>query len=168
MIDYQIYKEVDSIIGLAEEDRFISNMSSYIEMKEILGNIDEKNIEMVENIIEWITIFEDKKILKRKIKKEYHLDDNTIEKLAKKNYNGWSRLSKKLLTEMKSYDDNKSVMEKLKSTRENFMQIINNTKYGFDKQIEEKMREKQKDNITYGEVNEIPTSPANKRLFGNA
>lgn len=74
LIDYQIYKEVDSIIGLAEEDRFISNMSSYIEMKEILGNIDEKNIEMVENIIEWITIFEDKKILKRKIKKEYHLD----------------------------------------------------------------------------------------------
>lgn len=165
LIDYQIYKEVDSIIGLAEEDKFISNMSSYIEMKEILGNIDGKNIEMVENIIEWITIFEDKKILKRKIKKEYNLDDNTIEKLAKKNYNGWSRLSKKLLTEMKSYDDNKSVMEKLKSTRENFMQIINNTKYGFDKQIEEKMREKQKDNITYEEVNEIPTSPANKKAI---
>lgn len=46
---------------------------------------------------------------------------------------------------MKSYDDNKSVMEKLKSTRENFMQIINNTKYGFDKQ---NWREREKNKKT--------------------
>ena len=87
--------------GLAEVDKFMSNMSSYIDMKEIFGIVDENSIEMIENIIEWITIFEDKKILKRKIEREYHLDEKIINRLAKKNYSGWSRLSKELLIGLK-------------------------------------------------------------------
>ena len=66
LIDNQIFKEISSVTGLAEVDKFMSNMSSYIDMKEIFGIVDENNIEMIENIIEWITIFEDKKILKCK------------------------------------------------------------------------------------------------------
>lgn len=165
LIDYQIYKEIDSITGLAEVDKFMSNMASYIDMEKLLGEINKENIEMVENIIEWITIFEDKKILKRKIKKEYNLDEKIINQLIKKNYSGWSRLSKELLLGLKSDDDNKNIMEKLETTKENFMQIINNNKYGFNKQIEKRMKENQKENITYEEVNEIPTSPANKRAI---
>ena len=165
LIDYQIYKEIDSITGLAEVDKFISNMASYIDMKKLIGEINKENIEMIENIIEWITIFEDKKILKRKIKKEYNLDEKIINQLVKKNYSGWSRLSKELLLGLKSDDDNKNIMEKLETTKENFMQIINNNKYGFNKQIEKRMKENQKENITYEEVNEIPTSPANKRAI---
>lgn len=164
LLDYQIVKEIDSITGLAEEDKFMANMSSFIDMKDLLGTVDENNIKKVEDIIEWITIFEDKKILKRKIKKEYNLDEKIINKLLKKNYTGWSRLSKELLIDIRSYDDNKNIMEKLQSTRENFMQIINNDKYGFNKQIEKAMNSREL-KINYEAVNEIPTSPANKRAI---
>jgi CRISPR-associated protein, csn1 family len=139
-------------------------MSSYIDMKEIFGIVDKNNIEMIENIIEWITIFEDKKILKRKIEREYHLDEKIINRLAKKNYSGWSRLSKELLIGLKSFDDGKNIMEKLQSTKDNFMQIINNDQYGFNKQIEDRMKNNDA-KITYEMVDEIPTSPANKRAI---
>ena len=164
LLDYQVYSEITSITGLAEVDKFMSNMTSYIDMENILGEINETNIEMVENIIEWITIFEDKKILKRKIKKEYNLEDNIINQLSKKNYSGWSRLSKRLLVGLKSYDDGKNIMEKLQTSKDNFMQIINNDKYGFNKQIEELMQIQEKE-MTYEAIEEIPTSPANKRAI---
>lgn len=164
LLDNQIYTEIDSITGLAEGDKFMSSMSAYKDMTDILGEVNESNLDMIEHIIEWITIFEDKKILKRKIKKKYNLPDEIIGNLAKLNYSGWSRLSKELLTGLKSLDDGKSIMEKLETSEENFMQIINNKKYGFSKQIEEKINKKDK-KITYEDINEIPTSPANKRAI---
>lgn len=164
LLDYQVYSEIDSITGLTDNEKFISNMSSFIDMQNLFGKIDENNIQMVEKIIEWITIFEDKKILKRKIKNEYQLDEKVINQLAKKNYSGWSRLSKELLNDLKSYDDNKSIMEKLRTTKENFMQIINNNNYGFNKQIEGIINGTN-EKITYETINELQTSPANKRAI---
>ena len=55
-------------------------------------------------------------------------------------------------------------MEKLQSTKDNFMQIINNDQYGFNKQIEDRMKNNDT-KITYEMVDEIPTSPANKRAI---
>lgn len=164
LINYQIFEEIDSVTGLAEVDKFMSNMASYIDMKELFGIVNENNREMIEKIIEWITIFEDKKILKEKIKNEYHLDEKIINKLTKKNYSGWSRLSKELLIELKAYDDGRNIMEKLKFTKDNFMQIINNEQYGFNKQIEDRMKNIN-EQITYEKIDEIPTSPANKRAI---
>ena len=162
LIDNQIYSSIKSITGFVEDNKFMANMSSYIDMKRIFGKINDENIEMIEKIIEWITIFEDKKILKKKIKDVYKLSDETVNTLAKLKYTGWSRLSKKLLCEIKSKDDYKTIIEKMETTKENFMQIINNDKYGFNKQIEESIN-KIEGNITYKQIEEIPTSPANKR-----
>lgn len=164
LLDYQIFSEVTSITGLAEVDKFMSNMSSYIDIKNILGYINDENIKMAENIIEWITIFEDKKILKRKIKNTYGLDDKVISQLIKKNYSGWSRLSKELLVGLQADDDRKNIMEKLRTTKDNFMQIINNDAYGFNKQIANRIKIEEKQ-ITYKDVDDIPTSPANKRAI---
>ena len=164
LLDNQIYMEINSITGFADEDKFMSNMSAYIDMKKIFKDINEQNIDMIEKLIEWITIFEDKKILKRRIKKIYGLEDDIINKIAKLNYTGWARLSKKLLNEIKSKDDNKTIIEKMRISKENFMQIINNEKYGFDKQIASMMNN-ETENITYKNVEEIPTSPANKRAI---
>lgn len=164
LLDNQIYTEIDNITGLVDNDKFMSSMPAYIDMKNIFKTINENNIEMIEKIIEWITIFEDRKILKRKIKNTYKIDDKIINVLAKKNYSGWSRLSKKLIIGLKSYDDNKNILEKLKTTRENFMQIINNDKYGFGKQIEECIENKE-NKFSYDEIDRIPTSPANKRAI---
>ena len=154
--------EVKSLTGLSDGNTFNSNMSSYIDLTRILGKVDEDDYEECENIIYWITIFEDKKILKRKIKKEYpKLTDEQVNQLVKLRYTGWSRLSKELLLGIKS-NDNENIMQKLKNTHMNFMQIINNDDYGFNKKIEERMP-KSTGKITYKDVDEIPTSPANKR-----
>ena len=156
--------EVKNIEGLQDGENFMSNMASYIDMENILGEVTEENYEQCENLIYWITIFEEKKILKRKIKNEYkELTDEQINKLIKLKYTGWSRLSKKLLVGLKS-NDGENIMEKLEKTPQNFMQIINNKEYGFDKQLEKLMPQK-KEKITYEDVAEIPTSPANKRAI---
>ena len=156
--------EVKSIEGLQDGENFMSNMASYIDMQKILGKVDEGNYEQCENLIYWITIFEEKKILKRKIRKEYkELTDEQINKLIKLKYTGWSRLSKKLLTGLKA-NDGENIIEKLERTPLNFMQIINDKDYGFNKQLEELMP-KNTGKIKYEDVAEIPTSPANKRAI---
>ena len=155
---------VKSIEGLQDNENFMSNMVSYIDMKNILGKVDETNYEQCEKIIYWITIFEEKKILKRKIKKEYpELEEEKINKLVKLKYTGWSRLSKKLLLDIKA-KDNENIMEKLEKTPLNFMQIINNKDYGICDKLEQLMP-KTTGNITYEDIEEIPTSPANKRAI---
>ena len=154
--------EVNSLTGLSDGNTFNSNMSSYIDFSKILGKVDENNYEECENTIYWITIFEEKKILKRKIKKEYpDLSDIQVNQLVKLRYTGWSRLSKELLIGLKS-NDNETIMQKLRDTPLNFMQIINSDEYGFNKKIEERMPKKER-KTTYKDVDEIPTSPANKR-----
>lgn len=154
----------ENITGLSDNKTFNSNMEAYVDLKRILGKIDEDNFEECENIIYWITIFEEKKILKRKIMSQYkELTQEQVNQLLKLKYTGWSRLSKKLICGLKS-TDNQSIMEKLEKTSMNFMQIINNKDFGFDKQIEELMPKTNK-NIAYKDIEEIPTSPANKRAI---
>lgn len=153
-----------TITGLADEENFNSNMASYIDMKNIFGEINEGNYEQCENLIYWITIFEEKKILKRKIKKEYpNISEEQIKKILKLNYSGWSRISKKMLVGLKSYDG-ENIIEKLEKTSLNFMQIINKKEFGFAKRIEDLVPKVSK-NITYNDIEEIPTSPANKRAI---
>ena len=152
------------ITGLSDGENFNSSLSSYIDMKNIFGSVEEKDIEKYENIIYWVTIFEEKKILKRKIKKEYpEITEEQIKKILKLNYSGWSRISKKMLVALKSYDG-ENIIEKLEKTSMNFMQIINKKEYGFNKKIEELLPKKEK-SIVFEDVQEIPTSPANKRAI---
>lgn len=152
------------IDGLSDGINFTSNMTSYIDMKNIFGLVDDSNIDKCEKIIYWITIFEDKKILKKKIQKEYKdISSEQLNQILNLKYNGWSRLSKELLIGLKSYDGD-SIMDKLELTHLNFMQIINKKEFGFKEQIEERLP-KLENKITYNDVNQLPTSPANKRAI---
>lgn len=159
--------KVESFTGLTDGENFNSNMSSYIDLKKIFGNIDDTNIEKCENIIYWITIFEDKKILERKITNTYKdLTEEQINQLLKLKYSGWSRLSKMLLVGLKAYDG-ENIMQKLENTKYNFMQIINNKDFGFLEKIQE-LLPKTQEKVTYKDIDIIPTSPANKRSIWQA
>jgi len=154
----------DIVTGLQDGENFNSSLTSYIDMKNIFGSVNEQDIEKYEKIIYWITVFEEKKILKRKIKKSFpEITDEQLKKLLKLNYSGWSRLSKKMLEGLKSYDGD-NVIEKLEKTSLNFMQIINSEKFGINKKIEELLPVPSK-GITYKDIEDIPTSPANKRAI---
>ena len=77
-------------------------MKSYIDLKNIIGDITENNIDDCEKMIYWVTIFEDKSILKKKLKENFeYLSAKQINKISKLNYSGWSRLSKKLINCLK-------------------------------------------------------------------
>lgn len=147
--------------------KFNSNMNAYVDFSKILENIDE-NEEMIEELIYWITIFEDKSILKHKIEDKYSsiLTKEQINKIIKLKYIGWSRLSKKLLIGLKSTENNETIMEKLINTNMNFMQIITSDKFGFKEQIEQVLKDvigEEKKKISYDDIAEIQTSPANKK-----
>ena len=84
-----------------------------------------------------------------------------------KKYTGWGSLSKKLLTE-KYYKDPetelyKSIMDLMWETSENFMQILNNDKYGFQKMIGENNKVTTSGKMDYALVEKLATSPANKK-----
>lgn len=159
---------VEKIKGFTtKECKFNSNMKSYIDFSKIIGNVEENN-DMIEELIYWITIFEDKYILKRKIEQKYSdkLSEEQINKIVKLKYAGWSRLSKKLLIGLKSTENNETIIEKLMNTNMNFMQIITSDKFGFKEQLEQALKDvigEEKKKISYDDIAEIQTSPANKK-----
>ncbi|TDM12137.1 type II CRISPR RNA-guided endonuclease Cas9 [Macrococcus lamae] len=151
------------IFGTQDETKFTSKLSTYQDMNRIIGDI-EGNYEMIEELVLWITIFEDKKILAEKIEKSYpELTKNQVEALKKLNYSGWGRVSSRLLnTDYRGH----SVINLLRRTDQNFMEIITSKDYGFKDFIaDENHIEHQL--VRYNDVAALATSPALKKGIWN-
>lgn len=157
-----------SIRGYQKDKQFASSLKSYIDMKNIFGSVTGQNKEMIEDIILWVTLFNEKDIIKRKIKNVYpSVTDSQIKKILNLKYSGWSRFSKKLLVGLKTkdkYGNEKSIMDYLRSTKKNFMQIINDDKLGFKDLIEEE-NSFSNDNMNFDAIQKLATSPANKKAI---
>lgn len=131
---------VDDISGLREENKFANIYKPYIDFKKILGeNFDEKQIPAYEDIIKTLTIFTDAATRIDRIKKvlaDSKIDGKQIKALSKLNYKGWGRFSKKVLNGICSTDTNRrSIIQIMRDTTQNFMQIIYDKRYGFESQI---------------------------------
>ncbi len=167
--DFSMVEDL-SVIGYSSNNKFANNMSSYVDFFGEDGILTNTcyTIDDAEEIIRLITIFEDKEILRKKITNEYkNLSPEAINKICHKKYKGWSNLSKKLLTEL-YYEDKttktpKSIMTLMEETNENFMQIINNKEYNFDKLIKNYNKLEENTKLSYDVVKDLATSPANKR-----
>lgn len=160
------------IQGYSADKKFANNMKSYIDFFSENGIFKETfyTIEDAESIIEWITIFEDKEILEKKLKQEYpRLSENQLKRCLGLRYKGWSSLSKKLLTEIKN-KDGKSIMELMEEVNplpekknQNFLQILNDKDYQFQQKIDQENHIDSTRKINYQLVSDLTTSPANKR-----
>ncbi len=159
------------ITGYSADKKFANNMQSYVDFFGENGIFTDTAYDKddAEKIIEWITIFKDKEILKLKLKEEYPLlSEEKVIKILNKNYSGWGNLSKALLTDI-CYKDpksnvSKSIIDLMDETKENFMQIINNDEYGFQRKIKQRNGQSNKyEKVNYELVEDLPTSPANKR-----
>lgn len=148
------------------------NMASYIKMCDIFGEeYVEKNINIIENLIQDITIFEDKTILISRLKKLYRLDDDKIKEIKGLNYKGYSRLSNKLLNGL--YMINKStgevygtVLDIMISSNLNLQEILYNSPYRLIDIIDEENKKNlNKDNLTLNDYidDNVAVSPAFKR-----
>lgn len=158
------------ITGYSADGKFANNMQSYVDFfgeNGIFAGTDY-DLENAEEIIEWITIFEDKDILEKKVRNNYtKLNENQIKKILAKKYSGWGSLSKKLL-KTKYYKDEdtelyKSILDLMYETDKNFMQIINDDKYNFQEMIKEFNNNEENKKLNYSIVEELATSPATKR-----
>ncbi|HIT45405.1 MAG TPA: type II CRISPR RNA-guided endonuclease Cas9 [Candidatus Aphodovivens excrementavium] len=164
------------------ETGFESKLSSYMFFKDVLrvDEIDEADIPMIEEIIWWNTLFEDRDILRESIEEKYgdRLDAGQIKAICKKRFTGWGRLSKKLLCGIKVATDNgpKSIMDILREGNPNnsarsdamvFMEIIRDDKLGFSEKIEEE-NQKLIPDIAEFDINDLPGSPAVRRTVNQA
>lgn len=169
--EYPMHGSELNITGYSADGAFANNMQSYVDFfgENGIFKDTEYNEEDAENIIEWITIFDDKDILEQKTRDNYpELNNSKIKTILNKKYKGWGRLSSKLLN-TKYYVDpstniKKSILDLMYEEKENFMQILNNEKYNFDKMINEINNSKDKiEKLSYKVVEPLATSPANKR-----
>lgn len=160
-----------NITGYSADGAFANNMQSYIDFFGKNGIFEDTSytINDAENIIEWITIFDDKDILEQKVRKNYpELNDSKIKSILNKKYKGWGSLSSKLLNTKyyidKKSNTKKSILDLMYETKENFMQIINNDEYNFQQMINEiNNTNNDIEKLSYKVVEPLATSPANKR-----
>ena len=167
--EYSMYKDL-LVEGYSDDKKFANSMKSYYDFfgENGIFNNTNYNIEDAEEIIKWITIFEDKDILEQKVRKNYpKLSESQIKQVITKKYSGWSNLSKKLLTEIVYKDkitgNPKSIMDLMWETNENFMQIMFNKAYNFQDKINKLNAVKNTNRINYSLVENLATSPATKR-----
>ena len=132
--------KVGEITGYQKEKAFSSSLAPWIDFKNIFGEIDDANYELIENIIEDMTVFNEGSILKERLKNIYKLDQNVIKKIMKLKYSGWSRLSRKLIDGIRAdnrFGSSTSILDVMKESHMILMEIINDKELGF-KQIIEK------------------------------
>ena len=170
LYDSQIYNTTSLIIsGTAKEKSFASSRKSYIDFTQKVGvSITPKNQRAIEEIIKWITLFEDKKILAKKLQKYSDIfNESQLRTILKLNYSGWGRLSRKLLDGITAHTryGKLTVIETMRRCSDNFMQIIQSDQYEFKKIIDDILSLDQRTEITYDDIKKLAGSPGIKRAL---
>lgn len=165
------------------ENKFESRLSSYLFFRKDIFGVDEipvSDYPMIEEIILWNTLFEDRGILKEKIEAKYgdRLDAAQIKRICKKRFSGWGRLSRKFLTGIKAHADNGdfSIMDVLREGDPNnggharamvLMEVLRDDKLRFQDLVDRANRER----FDFGNgfaLEDIPGSPSLSRGVNQA
>lgn len=159
----------NDISGTQEPNKFTASLRTRYDFEKHGFTVNDQTTEQLETLVRWSTIFEDRSILKKLIQEHYpEITDNQLSFLVQRRYTGWGRLSKKLLTGVLGEYENQpaTIMEVLRATNENFMQVLNNPQYHFQEKIaKERLMElgEPKEEIEYDEIRKLQVSPALKR-----
>ena len=170
LTDFGMYENDINVTGYSADGQFANTMQSFVDFFGENGIFESTsyNEEDADQIIEWITIFDDKDILENKVKNEFtELNPSSIKKIINKKYSGWGSLSKKLLCTSYYRDKKtgicKSILDLMYETEDNFMQIINKDEYNFQEMIKEENVIKDTTKINYDLVKGLTTSPSTKK-----
>ncbi|WP_268912511.1 type II CRISPR RNA-guided endonuclease Cas9 [Lentilactobacillus sp. SPB1-3] len=125
LISYKQYLKAPKIEGLSDPIKFNNSLGTYNELRKTFpDNIDNPDYQHdFENIIEWSTVFEDRKIYEAKLAEITWLTSSQVKSLVSLRHRGWGRLSAKLLTGVRNANG-ESIMDLLWNTNNNFMQIM--------------------------------------------
>jgi CRISPR-associated endonuclease Csn1 len=156
-----------NLSGLSAKDAFISTLSSFIDFTDILGPLDAEKTAMAEDLVVWITLFEDKDMLERKIRQELKtLSDEQVKKILKLRYSSWGRLSRKLLDGIHGHDQTgrpMTILQVMRETSMNFMEVLADESLGFSQIIDEENSSKESFASKKDLVMSYPGSPALKK-----
>lgn len=172
-----------TVQGGQGETKFESRLSSYIFFCKDVFHVEElleSDYPMIEQIILWSTLFEDRSILKEELERAYgdRLSPEQIKTICRKRFTGWGKLSRKLLVGIKATTDDglRSIMDVLREGCPNydqrsrtmvFMEILRDDDLEFESLI---ARENEK--VIKGEgplnVDELPGSPSVRRTVNQA
>lgn len=170
------------VSGFQGETRFVSKLSSYGFFCTLLDVevLNSQQKQMAEEMILWNTLFEDRSVLKERVKKKYgdKLTSEQINKFCRKRFLGWGKLSKEFLCGIKTNTDNgpMSIMDILiegnpnnsKMGRAmNLMEILRDDKFDFEKIIEQRNEKYLKEQSGFS-LNDLPGSPAIRRSINQA
>ena len=159
----------NDISGTQEPGKFTASLRTQYDFEKHGFTVNDQTTEQLETLVRCSTIFEDRSILKKLIQEHYpEITDNQLRFLVQRRYTGWGRLSKKLLMRVLGEYENQpaTIMEVLRATNENFMQVLNNPQYHFQEEIaKERLMElgEPKEKIEYDEIRKLQVSPALKR-----
>lgn len=183
------YAHSPKVMGGQNESGLESKMKSYVFFaKDVFGTgeIAQSDYPMIEEIIHWNTLFEDRSILKEKLQEKYgaagqgRLNDAQIKKICKKRFTGWGRLSEKFLTGLKvdTQLGLRSIMDILREGDPNsdkrrgramvLMEILHDDDLGFQKEIDAFNRAYFEEAGDALGVNDLPGSPAVRRSLNQA
>lgn len=183
------YAHSPKVMGGQNESGLESKMKAYVFFAKNVfgtGEIAQSDYPMIEEIIHWNTLFEDRSILKEKLQEKYgaagqgRLNDAQIKKICKKRFTGWGRLSEKFLTGLKvdTQLGLKSIMDILREGDPNsdkrrgramvLMEILHDDDLGFQKEIDAFNRAYFEEAGDALGVNDLPGSPAVRRSLNQA
>ncbi|WP_019251774.1 type II CRISPR RNA-guided endonuclease Cas9 [Limosilactobacillus reuteri] len=157
--------ERPQITGLSDPEKFNSQLSSYIDLQKILGSeiVDDPNKQDdLEKIIEWSTVFEDSRIYKVKLQEIGWFTEKQKNELVSHRYQGWGRLSKKLLVELKD-KNGRSIIDLLWNSQRTFMEIQSRPE--FAEQITNENQDKLTEDNYEDVLADAYTSPQNKKAI---
>ncbi|WP_288706041.1 type II CRISPR RNA-guided endonuclease Cas9 [uncultured Catenibacterium sp.] len=166
LVNNQYCNEDAEIRGFQKKEKFSTSLTPWIDFTKIFGKIDHTNFALIEKIIYDLTIFTDKKIMRRRLKKLYGFSDDITNQIMKLKYKSWSRLSERLLngiTADNRFGSSVTVLDVLEMSHLNLMEIINDKNLGYLEQIEESYVKPKDGKFTYKEVAELAGSPALKK-----
>lgn len=168
------FSPTDGEISLSGKDgEFKASMSSYIQLKRVLGDFVDKDLknggEVCENIILWHTLNTDKKIVYDLIEKRYkNIPEiaDSVKALKGLSFKNFGRLSKKFLVDLYSADNETgelvNILDVLYETNENLNEILNDEKYAFGRLVDE-ANGVADSKITYEDIEKLYVSPAVRR-----
>lgn len=165
------------------ENKFESSLPTYRFFCKDVFKTDELSpsmIPMVETVILWSTLFEDRSILKEQLVHNFsdRLSSEQIKTICNKRLTGWGNLSEKFLAEVKVETDCglRSIMDVLRegspvSGEQGrtmvLMEVLHDERLGFEDKIEGINAERIAD-AGHLEVDDLPGSPALRRTVNQA
>lgn len=159
-------KKGESLKITGIDDKLKSSLKSYIAFKDYISK-DKLNLQDVEKIIKYLTIFSDGgKIAERRIAEDFEdkLTETEIRTISQMKFTGWGALSKKFLTETEAIDpqtgEYKNVMRLLWDTNYNLMELLYNPSCEILDNISERKEIKALD---YSVVEELNISPKSQK-----